>query len=146
MVPSIRVQRQSELEMDPTYPLVPIANFICFFLVLVPFMTSNLRTNVGVCLYGFWVSIACFIRGVNSIVWSDNANDSASVWCDIGKRKVLCTTSTGMQSLKRLTFSNKARRRKFRRRSCLLACYNAAALFNYSHERDTPPRPLCAYT
>lgn len=72
--------------MDPTYPLLPIANFICLFLVLLPLSTLVRGSwNMGVHVLAIWVALESLIRGVNSIVWADNANVIAPVWCDISE-------------------------------------------------------------
>lgn len=72
--------------MDPTYPLVPVANIISLVLVLVTFLV-NVRESrlVGVWMYVLWVGVMALIHSVNFIVWSDNANDVAPVWCDISQ-------------------------------------------------------------
>lgn len=72
--------------MDPTYPLVPVANLIALLLILVSFFTSALRSwNTGVHLFAIWVAIQSFIRAVNSIIWSNTSANVAPVWCDISK-------------------------------------------------------------
>ena len=71
--------------MDPTYPLVPVANFIAFIFAVIPLSTTLVRQswNVGVCMLGLWLAIMSLINVVNTIVWADNTNDIAPVWCDI---------------------------------------------------------------
>lgn len=73
--------------MDPTYPLVPIANVIAFFLCLAPLLTGLMRRswNVGVIMYALWVAVESLTTAVNTIVWSDNVKNVAPVWCDISK-------------------------------------------------------------
>ena len=71
-------------DMDPTYPLVPIANFICLFLVtLALFVTAGRPWNIGVCMFAIWTALSCLITGVNTILWRDNFDNVAPVWCDI---------------------------------------------------------------
>lgn len=76
--------------MDSTYPLVPIANFIACILVLasVPKCMSK-SMNVGVFSLAIWVAIESFITAVNSIIWADNVENVAPVWCDISKYTTL---------------------------------------------------------
>ncbi|KAI0309274.1 pheromone A receptor-domain-containing protein [Amylostereum chailletii] len=71
--------------MDPTYPLVPIANLLSAFLVLLALLSNGVRQswNTGVTMFGFWIFVVAVCIGVNTIVWSDNTNNSAPVWCDI---------------------------------------------------------------
>lgn len=70
--------------MDPTYPLVPIANIIGCALVLIPLFHMVTRSwNTGVYVFAFWVFLSCLSFTVNTIVWSNDANDKAPVWCDI---------------------------------------------------------------
>lgn len=80
---------QSSLEkpnMDSTYPLVPVANFLACVLVLASLSKSMFQTwNVGVCSFAFWIIITGFTMAVNAIVWADNVKNSAPVWCDIGE-------------------------------------------------------------
>lgn len=72
--------------MDPTYPLAPIANLLGSVLVLLPVFTKFRRSwNTGVCMLAIWVSIENFANGINTIVWSDNTDDVAPVWCDISE-------------------------------------------------------------
>ena len=70
--------------MDPTFPLVPVANLLAFLLVLIPLITTvHKQWNTGVCMYAIWVGTMALIRGINTIVWADNARIVAPVWCDI---------------------------------------------------------------
>lgn len=73
--------------MDPTYPLVPIANFIAVALVIVPIFHLVARSwNTGVYyVYALWVSLLSLSIAVNTIVWSSDANDRAPIWCDISE-------------------------------------------------------------
>ena len=72
--------------MDPTFPLVPIANFIACVLALLPLCTSIRQIwNFGVCMYAIWVATVAFCTAINTIVWSDNVNITAPVWCDISE-------------------------------------------------------------
>ena len=77
--------------MDPTYPLNPIIQFICFFLVVLPLCTGLLKPwNTGICMYAIWVALSSLVRGTNAIVWSDNVNIVSPIWCDISKSSNLC--------------------------------------------------------
>lgn len=72
--------------MDPTYPLIPIVNFLSFVLVVLPLLTKFRRAwNTGVCMLAIWIAVETFTNGVNSIVWSDNVKNVAPTWCDISK-------------------------------------------------------------
>lgn len=73
--------------MDPTYPLVPLANFAAAFLTLLTFLTAQLREswNMGVCMLSAWVFITTLSTGIQTVVWRDNADTSiAPAFCDIG--------------------------------------------------------------
>lgn len=90
--------------MDPLYPLVPIVNLLCCVLVLLPVFIKFRRSwNTGVCMLAIWASAESFSTGVNSIVWSDNVNDVAPVWCDISEH-----CSTVITSSSRLTMLHEA--------------------------------------
>ncbi|KAI0317112.1 pheromone A receptor-domain-containing protein [Amylostereum chailletii] len=71
--------------MDPTYPLVPVVNFIAACLMLFTILTVKVREtlNVGILILCIWLFIACLIQGLEAIVWSKNAENKAPVWCDI---------------------------------------------------------------
>lgn len=72
--------------MDSMYPLAPVANIISLLLVFVTFLL-NVRESrlVGVWMLEAWLGIMSFVNSVNLIVWSDNTEDVAPVWCDISQ-------------------------------------------------------------
>ena len=73
-------------DMDPTFPLVPIANFAACVLVLCSMSRRMFQSwNIGACSIGLWVAAESFIRAINGIVWSDNVDNVAPYWCDIGQ-------------------------------------------------------------
>ena len=83
---SYRKKTRQHKMMDPTYPLVPIINFLSIPLVILPLFTSiRQRQNVGVMIYAAWVAIRCLTVGVNTIVWKDNYDIRIPVWCDISE-------------------------------------------------------------
>ena len=85
--------------MDPTFPLVPIANFLGFCLVLLCIYGSPLTSwNTGVHMYAIWVALECLIRGINSITWHGSVKDFAPVWCDISE-SLLSTQTLIAQSV-----------------------------------------------
>lgn len=72
--------------MDSTYPLVPIANFLACILVLASVPKSMSKSmNVGIFSLAIWVAIESLITAVNSIIWADNVENVAPIWCDISK-------------------------------------------------------------
>ena len=72
--------------MDPTFPLVPIANFLACILVLSSLSGRMFKSwNIGACSFGLWVAAESFVRAVNAIIWSDNVDNIAPYWCDIGE-------------------------------------------------------------
>lgn len=89
LCPSNALSRTSPIQfanMDPTYPLVPIANFIACILVLVSLSKSMFQSwNVGACSFAIWTAIMSFITAVDSIIWADTIQILAPVWCDIGE-------------------------------------------------------------
>lgn len=73
-------------KMDPTYPLVPIVNFIACALIVIPlFHMANKSWNTGVFVFALWLLLISFTVAVNTIIWSSDAKDRAPVWCDICK-------------------------------------------------------------
>ena len=72
--------------MDPTFPLVPIANFIACLLVLLSIPKNALQIwNVGVWTLAIVVFLTSLSVAVNTIIWSNNVEDVAPLWCDIGE-------------------------------------------------------------
>lgn len=73
--------------MDPTFPLVPIANALACVLILIPLIhLLSGPWNTGVCMFGIWVFLVGVATCVNTSLFSDNVNDKAPIWCDIGER------------------------------------------------------------
>ncbi|EJC99657.1 fungal pheromone STE3G-protein-coupled receptor, partial [Fomitiporia mediterranea MF3/22] len=68
------------------YPLVPIANFLSFIIVLIPLPWLLQHWNTGAWTHSVWSALLCFITGVNTIIWADNAQITAVAWCDITVR------------------------------------------------------------
>lgn len=72
--------------MDPTYPLVPIANIIGCALTLIPLFHMHARSwNTGVYVFVLWLFLSCFQTAINTMVWANDVEDRAPVWCDICK-------------------------------------------------------------
>ena len=72
--------------MHPTYPLVPILNLLSCILVCIPLLSTSILSgpwNTFVLVFALSNAVGCLQVGINSIIWSDNVNDVASVWCDI---------------------------------------------------------------
>lgn len=70
--------------MDPTYPFIPLANFLsAFILVLALLARFRQPWNTGVWMLALWLLVESFMLGVNTIVWADTSDDLAPVWCDI---------------------------------------------------------------
>ncbi|VDC07982.1 unnamed protein product [Peniophora sp. CBMAI 1063] len=78
---------------DPTFPLYPIAAILASAGALLVLTTSFVRQNwnISVCFLCFWLSIENFLGGVNSIIWSDNADIKLYVYCDIVSRLEIVT-------------------------------------------------------
>jgi hypothetical protein len=41
--------------------------------------------NLGVCFLCFWLFLELLTEGIDSIIWSDNADLKLYVYCDIGE-------------------------------------------------------------
>ncbi len=67
------------------YPITPIGNFIGVVLVLLPLISQIRKLSLAIWGYAIWVALFCFQMFVNSIIWHDNVNIVAPVWCDIGE-------------------------------------------------------------
>ena len=71
--------------MDPTYPLVPTANILACLLVICPLSQSMFQSwNIGACSFAIWVAVQSLTKTIRAIMWSDNVENIAPVWCDIG--------------------------------------------------------------
>jgi pheromone a factor receptor len=84
------------ISSDPTYPAFPIFSFLGFVLVLVPLPWHFQAWNSGTCLFMIWTALSCLIGFINSLVWMDNVNDVAPVWCDICVSLSLSFSSDGV--------------------------------------------------
>ncbi|KLO09464.1 fungal pheromone STE3G-protein-coupled receptor [Schizopora paradoxa] len=68
------------------YPITPIGSFIGTILALLPLLSQVRKLSVGVWGYAIWVAMFNFIMFVNTIIWHDNTNVVATVWCDIATK------------------------------------------------------------
>lgn len=77
---------ETSLNMDPTYPLVPIANVVACILVLVSLSKNLFQSwNIGACSFAIWIMIMSISVVVNAAVWANNIDNVAPVWCDISE-------------------------------------------------------------
>ncbi len=67
------------------YPITPIGNFLGVVLALLPLISQIRKLSLAVWAYAIWIAVYCFQMFVNSIIWHDNDNVVAPVWCDIGE-------------------------------------------------------------
>lgn len=75
--------------MDPTYPLVPIANFLACVLVVIPLAHMLTRPwNTGVYFFALWTLLSSLSTAINTLVWSNDVKDRAPIWCDICKSPI----------------------------------------------------------
>ena len=66
------------------YPITPIGNFIGVVLALLPLLSNFRKFSLAVWGYAIWIPIIDFIYFVDTIIWHNNVNIVAPVWCDIG--------------------------------------------------------------
>ena len=70
--------------MEPTFPLVPTANFVAFALILLSISKNMFQPwNVGACSFAAWIAMISLKIAINSIIWSNSVENVAPVWCDI---------------------------------------------------------------
>jgi hypothetical protein len=76
-----------EMAADPTYPLFPIFSIASAALMLVLLTTNLFRQswNLGVTFLCFWLFWENLTGGINTVIWSDNAEIKLYVYCDIGE-------------------------------------------------------------
>ncbi|KAJ6602981.1 GPCR fungal pheromone mating factor [Mycena sp. CBHHK59/15] len=65
---------------------LPIASFLCAALVLVPLPWHWRAGTVPTVSIAFWLFVDNFINGVNTVLWADNLDERALVWCDISTK------------------------------------------------------------
>ena len=70
---------------DPTYPLIPVANFFAAFLLIVTLVSNGLRGahTHGVVMLEGWVLVQVMIIAIQSIVWRESWHVMIPVFCDI---------------------------------------------------------------
>jgi hypothetical protein len=78
------------MAVDPTYPLYPITCLVCAALLLLLLATDFIRRsfNLGVFFLCFWLFVETLTKGLQAVVWADNAVVKTYVFCDIGKANV----------------------------------------------------------
>lgn len=87
--------------MDPTYPLVPIANFLASILVVVPLFHMITRSwNTGVYVFALWLFLQNITFASSTIAWSSDANDRSPIWCDICKSSFIARAAVLLGKLK----------------------------------------------
>ena len=74
-----------EPNMDPSLFLVPIANLTACLPVLLSMSKNMFQSwNIGACSFAIWVAVQSLTKTIRAIMWSDNVENIAPVWCDIG--------------------------------------------------------------
>lgn len=66
------------------YPITPLGSFIGFVLAVIPLPLQFRTWNTAICVYGLWLAITNFQYFINFVIWHDNVDVVAPVWCDIG--------------------------------------------------------------
>ncbi|VDB87009.1 unnamed protein product [Peniophora sp. CBMAI 1063] len=71
--------------VDPTYPLYPVASILASAMLFLVLLTSFVRQtwNLGVTFLSFWLFWENLAQGIDTIIWSDNADVKLYVYCDI---------------------------------------------------------------
>jgi hypothetical protein len=67
--------------------------FIALFLLLLASPPHFRSGNIGACILVVWVFIGSLGFLVNAIVWWDNVETNAPVWCDICESAVASSTA-----------------------------------------------------
>ncbi|KIK67548.1 hypothetical protein GYMLUDRAFT_155738 [Collybiopsis luxurians FD-317 M1] len=74
---------------DPTFPLYPILSLLAFIVSFIPFPWHFRSRNVGTCSYMLSTGFLALVGFINSIIWKDNVNNVAPVWCDISAQIII---------------------------------------------------------
>jgi hypothetical protein len=73
--------------IDPTYPLFPTMCILCSALLLCIMMNRTYfqAWNLGLMILCICLFLENLTGGINAVIWADNADIKAYVYCDIGK-------------------------------------------------------------
>ena len=75
-----------EPNMDPSLLLVPIANLTACLLVLLSMSKNMFQSwNIGACSFAIWVAVESATTAIRAIIWSNNVENMAPLWCDISE-------------------------------------------------------------
>jgi len=82
----------SRSPMNPLtpYPLTPLGCFAGVLMSLAPLPLQLQTWNTGVFSLGLWLAVLNLCRFVNTVVWHDNVNNVAPIWCDISESFQFC--------------------------------------------------------
>lgn len=61
-------------------------SFIGFVFCCIPLRRHMQAWNIGIVLNMAWTGLACLNFFINSIIWNDNLDNPAPIWCDISSR------------------------------------------------------------
>ena len=67
------------------YPEIPVLSFISVALSLVPLIWYLHARNIAAVAIGIWLSVTNLTYAVDALLWAEDADIEASVWCDICK-------------------------------------------------------------
>lgn len=65
------------------HPELPVFAFLSALLVLIPLPWHLRARNIATVSIVVWLFAVNMIYGINSILWADNVDIKARVWCDI---------------------------------------------------------------
>ncbi|KAE9411637.1 STE3-like pheromone receptor [Gymnopus androsaceus JB14] len=74
---------------DPTFPLFPILSLLAVIVSFIPFPWHFRARNIGTCAYMLSTGLFSLVEFINSIIWADNVNNVAPVWCDISAQVII---------------------------------------------------------
>ncbi|KAF8240550.1 STE3-domain-containing protein [Tricholoma matsutake] len=67
-------------------------SFISFVFCCIPLRRYMQAWNIGMSLNMAATGLGCLIYSINSIIWNDNVNNPAPIWCDISSRVQLAAS------------------------------------------------------
>lgn len=67
------------------YSEIPVLSFISAALSLVPLIWYLRARNIAAVAIGMWLSVTNLTYAVDALLWAEDADIEASVWCDICK-------------------------------------------------------------
>ncbi|KAF9447631.1 fungal pheromone STE3G-protein-coupled receptor [Macrolepiota fuliginosa MF-IS2] len=71
------------------YPELPFFSFLAAVLVLIPLPWHWRARNIATVSLIIWLFLVDVVYGINSLIWNENVENAAPVWCDITSKIIV---------------------------------------------------------